>query len=144
AGDDRREMRSHGIWYSVGVIASFLVIASILLLLRGSGEALGWGFQLQTPAFVAAMALLLFAMGLSFSGVYEFGAGLGGVGQRLTEGRGARSAFFTGVLACVVASPCTAPFMGSALGFALTQPAWAALSIFAALGAGMAAPMLLL
>src|SRR5690606_37117135 len=79
-----------------------------------------------------------------FSGVYEFGAGLGGVGQRLTEGRGARSAFFTGVLACVVASPCTAPFMGSALGFALTQPAWAALSIFAALGTGMAAPMLLL
>ncbi|MBE5314355.1 MAG: thioredoxin family protein [Xanthomonadales bacterium] len=141
---DAAEMRRHGFWYTLGVLASVLLVASILLALRAGGEAIGWGFQLQEPGFVAAIALLLFAMGLSFSGLYEFGAGITGLGQQLTEGGGRRGAFFTGVLACVVASPCTAPFMGTALGAALVLPAHEALLVFAFLALGLAFPMLLL
>jgi thiol:disulfide interchange protein/DsbC/DsbD-like thiol-disulfide interchange protein len=141
---DAAEMRRHGLWYSLGVLASVLLVAGLLLALRAGGEAIGWGFQLQEPGFVAAIALLLFAMGLSFSGLYEFGAGITGVGQQLTEGGGRRGAFFTGVLACVVASPCTAPFMGTALGAALVLPAHEALMVFAFLALGLAFPMLLL
>ena len=141
---DAAEMRRHGLWYTLGVLASVLLVAGILLALRAGGEAIGWGFQLQEPGFVAAIALLLFAMGLSFSGLYEFGAGITGVGQQLTEGGGRRGAFFTGVLACVVASPCTAPFMGTALGAALVLPAHEALLVFAFLALGLAFPMLLL
>lgn len=142
--DDRAELRRHGIWYAVGVVATFLLLAGVLLALRAGGEQLGWGFQLQEPRFVASVALLLFAMALSFSGVWEFSGRFAGAGQRLTEGHGARASFFTGALAVVVASPCTAPFMGTALGWALAQPAAAALTVFAALGLGLAAPMLLL
>jgi thiol:disulfide interchange protein len=141
---DAAELRRHGLWYALGVISSVLLVAIVLLALRAGGEAIGWGFQLQHPGFVAAIALLLFGMGLSFSGLYEFGAGLAGLGQGLTEGGGRRGAFFTGVLACVVASPCTAPFMGTALGAALVLPAWQALLVFAALGLGLALPMLLI
>jgi thiol:disulfide interchange protein/DsbC/DsbD-like thiol-disulfide interchange protein len=141
---DAAELRRHGLWYALGVLASVLLVAIMLLALRAGGEAIGWGFQLQHPGFVAAIALLLFGMGLSFSGLYEFGSGLAGMGQRLTEGGGRRGAFFTGVLACVVASPCTAPFMGTALGAALVLPAWQALLVFAALGLGLALPMLLI
>ncbi len=141
---DAAEMRRHGLWYTLGVLASVLLVAGLLLALRAGGEAIGWGFQLQEPGFVAAIALLLFAMGLSFSGLCEFGAGITGVGQQLTEGGGRRGAFFTGVLACVVASPCTAPFMGTALGAALVLPAHEALLVFAFLALGLAFPMLLL
>jgi thiol:disulfide interchange protein len=144
SADDRAELRRHGGWYTLGVVATFLLLAGVLLALRASGEQLGWGFQLQEPRFVAGVALLLFAMALSFSGVWEFGGRLAGAGQKLTEGQGARASFFTGALAVVVASPCTAPFMGTALGWALAQPAAAALAVFAALGLGLAAPMLLL
>jgi thiol:disulfide interchange protein len=144
AADDRAELRRHGGWYALGVVATFLLLAGLLLALRAGGAQLGWGFQLQEPRFVAAVALLLFAMALSFSGVWEFGGRLAGAGQRLTEGQGARASFFTGALAVVVASPCTAPFMGTALGWALAQPAAAALGVFAMLGLGLAAPMLLL
>lgn len=144
SANDRTELRRHGGWYTLGVVATFLLLASVLLALRAGGQQLGWGFQLQEPRFVAGVALLLFAMALSFSGVWEFGGRLAGTGQRLTEGNGARASFFTGALAVVVASPCTAPFMGTALGWALAQPAVAALSVFAALGLGLAAPMLLL
>jgi thiol:disulfide interchange protein DsbD len=90
------------------------------------------------------LAYLMVAMGLSLSGAFVIGARLGGIGQSLTDGGGARAAFFTGLLACVVASPCSAPFMGTALGFALTQPAAAALLVFAALGAGLALPIVVL
>lgn len=141
---DAAEMRRHGLWYTLGVLASVLLVAGLLLALRAGGEAIGWGFQLQEPGFVAAIALLLFAMGLSFSGLYEIGAGITGVGQQLTEGGGRRGAFFTGVLACVVASPCTAPFMGTALGAALVLPVHEALLVFAFLALGLAFPMLLL
>lgn len=142
--DNRPALRSHGIFYTLGVVLSFLLLAGILLVLRAAGEQIGWGFQLQEPRFVAALVLLLFVMALSFAGLLEIGAGLAGLGQSLTEGRGDRSAFFTGVLAAVVASPCTAPFMGTALGYALSQPAAAALAVFAALGLGLALPLLLL
>jgi thiol:disulfide interchange protein/DsbC/DsbD-like thiol-disulfide interchange protein len=144
SADDRAALRAHGLWYTLGVVASFLAVAGVLIVLRSAGEQIGWGFQLQSPGFVAGMVLLLFAMGLSFSGVWEFTGRWTGAGQALTEGHGARSAFFTGVLATVVASPCTAPFMGTALGFALAQPPLFALAVFAALGLGLALPMLLL
>ena len=144
SADDRAELRRHGGWYTLGVVGTFLLLAGLLLALRAGGEQLGWGFQLQEPRFVAGVALLLFAMALSFSGVWEFGGRLAGAGQQLTAGHGARASFFTGALAVVVASPCTAPFMGTALGWALAQPAAAALAVFAALGLGLAAPMLLL
>jgi thiol:disulfide interchange protein DsbD len=127
--------------YTSGVILTFVGLAGLLLLLRGSGASIGWGFQLQQPAFIAGLAYLFFAMGLSLSGVVEFGARWIGVGQSLAAAGGARGAFFTGVLAVVVASPCTAPFMGAALGYALTQPAAVALLVFAFLGLGLALPL---
>ncbi len=144
-------VRAHGLYYSLGVVTSFLALGALLLSLRGAGYALGWGFQLQSPVLVAGLSLLLFALALSMSGLVHFGYGLASLGQNLTDPGGAapgdghaRSAFFSGVLACVVASPCTAPMMGTALGYALVQPAWVSLSVLATLGLGLAAPMLLL
>ena len=134
----------HGWVYALGVVSSFLLVGLLLITLQHAGAAVGWGFQLQSPRFVALLAYLFFAMGLSLSGVVEFGAGIMGAGGQLADRGGYSGSFFTGVLATVVASPCTAPFMGVALGFAVTQPAPIALSVFAALGSGMAAPMLLL
>lgn len=145
AAGDRAMLRRHGLLYTAGVLVSLLAVAGLLLALRASGEALGWGFQLQTPAFVAALVLLFFVLAMNFAGLFEFGGGrLAGLGQRLTQGDGDRAAFFTGVLACLVATPCTAPFMGVALGVALTLPAPAALAVFAALGLGLALPILAL
>jgi thiol:disulfide interchange protein len=132
----------HGIAYAAGVVLSFAALGGALIVLREGGAAIGWGFQLQSPLVVALLAYLMLAMGLSLSGVAEFGAGLAGIGGGLAERRGLFGAFFTGVLAVLVATPCTAPFMGAAFGFALVAPAAWALTIFVALGAGMAAPML--
>lgn len=139
---ERRRLVAGGLAYTAGVVLSFVVLAGVLLALRGAGEQLGWGFQLQSPLVVAALALLFTLIGLNLAGVFEVGGNLVGglAGHRarhplLDEG-------LTGVLAVAVASPCTAPFMGAALGAALTQPAPAALAIFAALGLGMAAPYL--
>ena len=142
-------VRAHGVYYSIGVVSSFLALGVLLLSLRSAGYALGWGFQLQSPWLVAGLSLLLFALALSMSGLVHFGYGLAGLGQNLAQpGVGSsghtRSAFFSGVLACVVASPCTAPMMGTALGYALVQPAWVSLSVLGVLGSGLAAPMLLL
>lgn len=134
----------HGWAYTAGVVGSFVLAAVVILAARGAGESLGWGFQLQQPGFVAFMAYLFFVMGLSLSGLFYVGTSLMGAGQSLTTGSGLKSSFFTGVLAALVASPCTAPFMATALGFALTQPAYIALTIFAALGFGMASPFILL
>jgi len=134
--------RLHGWAYSAGVMATFALIAAIMLALRAAGEAVGWGFQLQSPAVVAVLVYLFFAMGLSLSGLTEFGGRLMGLAGSGSSGLG--GSFTTGALATVVASPCTAPMMGSALGFAVTQPAPVALAVFVALGAGMAAPFLLL
>jgi thiol:disulfide interchange protein len=135
---------THGWVYSVGVVASFLLVGAVLIGLQQAGSAVGWGFQLQSPRFVAALAFLFFAMGLALSGVVELGSGMMGAGSKLADKGGYAGSFFTGVLATVVASPCTAPFMGAALGFAVTQPAPIALLVFGALGAGMAAPLLAL
>ncbi|MFT4823535.1 MAG: thiol:disulfide interchange protein [Halioglobus sp.] len=130
--------------YAAGVVCSFVLVAAILIFLQRAGAAIGWGFHLQSPGFVIAMAYLFVVMGLSLSGVVEFGSSVMGAGSNLAEREGLSGSFFTGVLAVIVASPCTAPFMGTALGFAVTQPAVIALGVFAALGAGMAAPMVLL
>jgi len=134
----------HGWMYTVGAMATFVLVAALMLAARAGGQAVGWGFQLQSPVLVSLLAYLFFAMGLSLSGLVTFGVKLMGVGQSLTGSKGLRNSFFTGALATVVASPCTAPFMGTALGYALTQPAAVSLAIFAALGFGMALPFLLL
>jgi thiol:disulfide interchange protein DsbD len=126
------------------VILAFLTLAAVLLTLQASGSAIGWGFHLQTPWFVGALVFLFFVMGLSMSGVVEFGTGVMGVGTNLQEKEGYSGSFFTGVLASVVASPCTAPFMGAALGFAFTQTMLVALTVFVALGFGMALPFLVI
>ena len=144
AGQHLGAQRAEALWYSLGVVLSFVLLAALLLLLRAGGESLGWGFQLQNPLLVALLAFLLFALGLSLSGVLQFGLGLMNSGQQLTQQSGHRGSFFTGVLAVVVASPCTAPMMGTALGYAATQSAPVALLVFAALGFGMALPFLLL
>ena len=136
--------RYQGWSYTLGVISTFMVIAGLLLSARTAGHAVGWGFQLQSPGFVTVLIYLFFIMGLSLSGCISIGARWMSAGQGLTHGSGPKQSYFTGVLAAVVASPCTAPFMASALGFAITQPWWLALSIFVALGFGMALPLLLL
>ncbi|MBU3069449.1 protein-disulfide reductase DsbD [Aestuariicella sp. G3-2] len=142
--ENPHQQHLHGWAYTLGVIATFVAIATIMLLLRQAGQAIGWGFQLQSPLVVALLAYLFFIMGLGLSGFIQLGGKLSGSGQSLTEGHSYRASFFTGALASVVASPCTAPFMGGALGFAVTQPAPLALTVFAALGFGMALPFLLL
>jgi thiol:disulfide interchange protein len=136
--------KAHALWYSAGVLASFALIGALVLSLRSAGQALGWGFQLQQPWVVGSLALLMFAIGLSLSGVFQFGASLAGVGQSLTEKSGAAGDFFTGVLAVVVASPCTAPFMAGALGYAFTAPVLPAMLVFLMLGLGLALPFLLI
>ncbi len=141
---DSARLRLHGWAYTLGIIACFVGFASILLIAKSGGEAIGWGFQLQSPGLITALAYLFFVMGLSMSGLVQFGTSWMGAGQSLTQKSGLTGSFFTGVLAAVVASPCTAPFMGTALGFALTQPSYVCLAIFAALGFGMALPLLLL
>jgi len=134
----------HGMVYTAGIVISFVAIAALLLVFREAGEAVGWGFQLQSPVFVSLLAYLLFAAGLSFSGLLEVGARWMNIGQSATTGTSLRASFMTGVLATVVASPCSAPFMGTALGFALTQTPVISLLVFAVLGVGMALPFVLL
>ncbi|HTF96056.1 MAG TPA: protein-disulfide reductase DsbD [Cellvibrio sp.] len=144
AAADRARLAIHGWVYTLGIVTCFVAFAVALLLARKGGEAIGWGFQLQSPGLIAVLAYLFFVMGLSMSGLIHFGGSLMGAGQNLTQKSGLSGSFFTGVLAAVVASPCTAPFMGAALGFALTQPSYICTAIFAALGFGMALPLLLL
>ena len=137
-------VRAKGLVFTAGVIGSMLALAAVLLALRAGGEEIGWGFQLQSPLFVTLLMYLLLAVGLNLSGVFEVGGGLAGVGDALTRGEGYRASFFSGVLTTLVATPCTAPFMAAAVGEALTQSPVVALSIFAALGLGVALPYLLL
>ncbi len=134
----------HGIAYSGGIILSFVAIAAVMLALRTAGQAVGWGFQLQSPTFVAMLAGLFFIIAQSFSGHLSVGGRWMSIGQNLTASSSMKGSFMTGVLATVVASPCTAPFMGTALGVALTQPPATSLAIFATLGLGMALPFLAL
>jgi thiol:disulfide interchange protein DsbD len=144
SGESRARARSHAAWYTLGVLATFAAVGLSVLALRSAGQALGWGFQLQQPLLVGALALLMFAIGLSLSGVWQFGASLANTGGSLAARSGPAGDFFTGVLAVVVASPCTAPFMGSALGYAFTASTGAALAVFLALGLGLALPFLLI
>lgn len=137
-------IRRHGLAYTGGVLASFTALAGFLIVLRAAGAEIGWGFQLQSPLVVGALAYLLFALGLSLSGVLTIGERWTGIGQRLAGRPGYAGSFFTGALAAVAATPCTAPFMGVAVGYALTQPAVPALLVFEALGLGLALPFLIL
>ncbi len=139
-GEARRRIRRHGLDYTLGILVSFWLLAGLLLAARAAGAELGWGFQLQSPTVIAALAALFFWMALVLLDVTAIGSSLMGFGQHLTVGEGDRAAFFTGMLATVVATPCTAPFMGTALGYALGQPAVTALAVFTALGLGLAFP----
>ncbi|MEO7013410.1 MAG: protein-disulfide reductase DsbD [Dokdonella sp.] len=143
SGESLTKARKHALWYTSGVLVSFAVVGLLVIALRAAGQALGWGFQLQQPGFVAFLVYVLLAVGLSLSGVFTIGASLAGTGQGLASRSGPAGDFFTGVLACVVASPCTAPFMGPALAFAFASSSIVALLIFLALGLGLALPFLL-
>lgn len=143
-GGDLRGARIGGLAYTAGVVASFIALAAVLIALRQAGEAVGWGFQLQSPLVVSILALLFFAIGLNLMGVFEFGGGLQNLGAGVPRTEGPFGSFLTGILAAVVAAPCTAPFMAGAVGTAISQPIPIALIIFAALGLGMAFPYLLL
>ena len=140
--DDRRGLLLGGAAYTAGVVLSFVALAGLLIALRAGGEQLGWGFQLQSPAVVAVLAALFTLIGLNLAGVFEFGSVLPGSWAAARARHPAADSFLTGVLAVAVASPCTAPFMGAALGAALTWPTAQALLVFAALGFGMALPYL--
>nr|WP_297380664.1 protein-disulfide reductase DsbD domain-containing protein [uncultured Roseateles sp.] len=136
--------RRQGLAYTAGVLAAFAALGAVLLALRGAGTGVGWGFQFQSPLFVLLLAWLMFVLGLSLAGLLSIGAGFAGVGQGLAEKPGLTGSFFTGVLATVVATPCTAPFMGAAMAYALAQPAVELMAVFLALGLGLALPYLAL
>ena len=136
--------RRHALWYSAGVISSMLVLAALLILLQLAGQRLGWGFQLQSPGFVTAMVLLFTLISFSLFGFVEWGQKLSGLANRFSRHHGSSTAFATGVLATLVATPCTGPFMAIALGLALSMPPLLTLLIFAALGAGLALPVVVL
>lgn len=138
-----REVREQNLAYVAGVLISFLAIASVLSILRSTGNLVGWGFQLQSPVFLALLTWLFFALSLNLLGVFEIDLLNANWGHKLTRLGGVWGSFFTGVLAVVVASPCTAPFMGVALGFGLSQPVPVLLAIFFMLGLGLAFPYLL-
>jgi thiol:disulfide interchange protein DsbD len=144
SGESRAKARAHALAYAAGVIGTFLGLGLVMLALRSAGHVAGWGTQLQQPVIVAVLACVLFVVGLSMSGVVHFGAGLGNLGAGLTRRGGATGHFFTGVLAVVVASPCTAPFMGAALAYALVAPAAHEILVMLALGVGLALPLTLI
>ncbi|HEY5237175.1 MAG TPA: protein-disulfide reductase DsbD domain-containing protein [Rhizomicrobium sp.] len=141
SGGNSRVLRRDGAFYFAGVLATFTAIAILLLLLKAGGAVLGWGFQLQSPLVVFAMAMLMTAIGLNLLGVFEVPPSLAGIGNDFTRAKGGQGAFFTGMLAVLVASPCTAPFMGTALGYAFTQSTAFAVVVLLALGAGFALPI---
>jgi thiol:disulfide interchange protein/DsbC/DsbD-like thiol-disulfide interchange protein len=144
ARDDARTTRLHGVAYTLGVLASFALLGIVLVVLKAAGERVGWGFQFQSPVFVLATSWLMFAVGLNLSGLFDVGAALSGVGASLADRRGYAGSFFTGVLATVVATPCTAPFMGGAVAFALAQPPAVLLAVLLSMGTGLALPFLAL
>lgn len=144
AGSDRRKVIAHGLVFTLGVLLSFWTLAGALAALRAGGDQLGWGFQLQSPAFVFALAVLLLGFALNMSGVFEFGLRATSVGSGLQTKDGYAGSFFTGVLATVVATPCSAPFLAPALGAALALPVGESFLIFTAIGVGLSTPYLLL
>jgi thiol:disulfide interchange protein DsbD len=143
-GAATRRVRAHAASYAAGVLLAFGALGGVLLAARAAGSAAGWGFQFQSPVFVAAMTWLLFGVGLNLSGVFRVGDGLAGAGHGLARAEGHAGSFFTGLLAVLVATPCTAPFMGAAIAGALAAPPAVTLLVFLGMGAGLAAPYVLL
>jgi len=141
---NRKHLRLEGLSFGAGVVFTFLALAGALLAFRAAGEQFGWGFQLQSPAVVTSLAILFFVLALNLSGVFEFATLVPSSAAGWTAHNQYANAALSGVLAVVIASPCTAPFMGAALGYALSQPAALTLLVFAALGLGMALPFVLL
>jgi len=142
--EERHKLRAHGLVYAAGILVSFWVLVAVLLGLRAAGATLGWGFQFQSPVFLSLMAGLLFFLGLSLAGQFEIGLTLTSAGGSLVAKQGYTGSFFTGVLAVVVATPCTAPFMGAAIGYALSASALVTFAVFTALALGLAAPYVVL
>ena len=138
--EEKHKLRAHGFVYTAGILVSFWALVALLLGLRAAGATLGWGFQFQSPVFLSLMAALLFFLGLSLAGQFEIGLTLTSAGGSLAAKQGYAGSFFTGVLAVVVATPCTAPFMGAAIGYALAKPAAVTFAVFTALALGLAAP----
>ena len=135
--------RRHGMIFASGVLVASWILSGVLFALRATGDSLGWGFQMQSPMVVAVLALVLFALALNMSGVFEIGMGLTRLGG-LGTGRGYTDSFLTGILAVVVATPCTAPFMGAAIGFALVQPPLVGMLVMTSLAVGLALPYVVL
>ncbi len=144
AGADRRKVTLHGLVFALGVLLSFWTLAGVLIVLRAGGRELGWGFQLQEPGFVFALAVLLLVFAFNMSGLFEFGLSAMGFGAQLQSKSGFTGSFFTGVLATVVATPCSAPFLAPALGAALTLSPVESLAVFSAIAVGLSVPYLLL
>ncbi len=144
SGEDLSHARMNGLVYTAGILASFLAFALVLVALRSAGGFAGWGFQMQHPVVLVTLILLMGTIGANLAGLFEFSSRFAGAGQGLAQGGGLKSEFFTGVLAVVVAAPCTAPFMAGALGYAMTQPLLITILVFLGLGLGLALPYLLL
>ena len=144
AHGERAKIKREAWLYTAGVIATFMLLALIIIVLKAGGSEIGWGFQLQSPKLVAFLSVLLFVVGLNLLGVFEFGYSLQNTGSELTQKSGAVGSFFTGALAVVVATPCTAPLMGPAVGYAFTAPVIITLAVFLALAIGFALPFLLI
>jgi thiol:disulfide interchange protein DsbD len=142
--EEKRKLRAQGAAYTLGILVSFWIVVALLLVLKAGGAQLGWGFQLQSPWFVAVMCVGLFVLALSLLGFFEIGLRVTSVGGGLAAKQGLAGSFWTGVLATVVATPCTAPLMGAAVGYALAQRAATAFAVFTAVALGLAAPYLLL
>ena len=139
AGEDKSKILKHGLVFAVGVLVSFWVLSGLLVGLRSAGEKLGWGFQMQNPYFVGVMLVFMFVFGLSLAGVFEIGASAISLAGKV-KNDGFKGSFMSGVLATIVATPCTGPFMSGALGYALTLPAFSAMTVFTFLALGMAMP----
>tara|TARA_R110002096_G_scaffold26518_9_gene81775 strand:+ start:385 stop:2397 length:2013 start_codon:yes stop_codon:yes gene_type:complete len=144
SGEDQAKVRKHGLVFGLGVLVSLWILAAIVVAIKLAGNNILWGFQLQNPLFVVSMVVILFVFGLNLAGVFEFGTSLTGAGQGLQSKEGYSGSFFSGVLAVIIATPCTGPFMASALSYALSAPAIASFAIFTALGLGLAFPYVLL
>jgi thiol:disulfide interchange protein DsbD len=144
SGKEKATVIKNGWAYTLGILVSFWILVTGLLLLRAAGSQLGWGFQLQSPQFVFSLSCLLFVFGINLLGIFEIPSTFMGAGSSLAHQKGYLGSFFTGALATLVATPCTAPFMGSAIGFALTQNALITFFIFTTLALGLASPFLLI
>jgi len=142
SGTTFKQIRIHNFAYSIGVVTTFLLLAGALILFRLSGEAVGWGFQLQSPWIILSLCFLFVLLALNLLGLFEFKFGDAGLGQKLTEKQGWQGPFYTGVLSVIVAAPCTAPFMGASIGYAVSQPVPIVLLVFSVLGLGLASPFL--